>query len=545
MPTMKEHYAALRAASEAGDQEAVAYIRQQVVAEQQGMDRAEYNPTTGQSALRTGVEGVGRGISNIARNVGNMTGFVSDDEMTDASQLDSALMDTTAGKVGNFIGETAAVTLPTMGTAGLVGRAAGVAGGIARNAVGRGVIEGAVQGAITAGPDNRTAGGILGGAVGGVIPGAGTAYRALRSGVNPSASAQRLMRDGVSLTPGQMNPQGALNQIEEVAQAVPYLGNIVSGARQKGYQEFQHRVAQDVAPPGVSIRANADVARMMDDLSKSYNTAYDVVKGFPVSPVIMRTQGGDIPLGHAFKKATTFRGTVASDQERKAADGFLSNQMSKMKGRQNSSDDLISLRSEIRAKVRDKKGKDGWDGFVEILSNADKKVTDALDSQLPPAASKALKDTDAQYGKFKVLEDAVYKAKDQSGSFTPAQFSQAVRDATGKAEYAKGGGRMRDLSRSANDVFQPKQPLTGRQAVTAAPLIAAAYAFPGAVGIPAAASLAALYGTKAGRNFAAGQTAVQQGARQVEREIRRKVPKTARELTAGYSRNALVNYTGD
>ncbi len=94
------------------------------------------------------------------------------------------------------------------------------------------------------------------------------------------------------------------------------------------------------------------------------------------------------------------------------------------------------------------------------------------------------------------------------------------------------------------DVFQPKQPMTGRQAVTIAPLAAAIYANP-SLAIPAGASTAWIYGTKSGRNFAAGKLGVQQAARGVEREVRRAIPKEGRETVARYGRNALLTYADD
>jgi hypothetical protein len=53
--------------------------------------------------------GFGQGLSNVARNVGNIVGLVEDEEVEAAKRRDEALLDTGAGSVGSFAGETAAL----------------------------------------------------------------------------------------------------------------------------------------------------------------------------------------------------------------------------------------------------------------------------------------------------------------------------------------------------------------------------------------------------------------------------------------------------
>lgn len=538
---MKEHYAALKAASAAGDQEAVAYIREQARRQQEAEDRAAYNPTSGMSTSDQFWAGAGRGAVDVARNVGNIAGVYSDEQLRAANAEDAPLLDTTAGQVGNFVGQTAAVTIPTMGVAGLAGRATGTLGNIARNAIGRGMIEGATQGAIVAGPDRRLTGAAQGAAAGAVLPAAGGVYRAARSGVRPTANARRLMSEGVQLTPGQMNPAGALNQIEEGVQALPVVGNLVSSARDKGYRQFQATLANDVAPPGVSIRPSDNVQKMVDDLATAYDSAYDFAKGYPMAPVILRTKGGNVPLKDAFSSAVRDRGIYADDAARVKVGKFVVNKLTALRGRQTESADFIWLRSEIRAA---KRAADN-EGERKLLSAVEKQITEALDSHLPTDASTALRATDAQYGKFKIFEDAVWRSKSRPDGFTPEQFAQSVRDATAKGEYARGGGRLRDRADTAADVFQKRQPQTGRQVLTVGPLAAAAYAEPFTVGPLFGAATYGLYGTKLGNAFAAGNTGLQQGARSAERAVRRTISKADREAIAGVSRNALVNYLDD
>lgn len=536
--SIREHLAALQRAQSAGDEEAAEFIRNTMVAEQEAADRAAYDPARGQGAGQLFKEGVGRGAMNIGRNVGNILGVVSDERMAEAARQDAPLVATTPGKVGSFLGETATVALPTFGVAGLAGRSAGLIGKVAANPIGRGVIEGATQGAITAGPEHRMEGGVIGAATGAVLPAAGAAWRAARSGVRPTAAAQRLMNEGVQLTPGQMHPQGALNQLEEVAQAVPVAGKWFSRARERGYHQFQARVAQEVAPPGMTVKPSGDIHRIVDDIATGYDNAYTVAKGFPVRPIFLNTNGPNVPLLKMFENSAKAASTRASPEESKVMAKFLRDEIGRVKGGITKSDNLLEIRSNIRRAMREELPSSAK---FRILKLAEKDVTRTLESQLPSGPMKALRATDTQYAKFKIFEDAVARAKDQTGSFTPAQLSQAVRQATRTSEYAKGGGLLRERAQDAVDIFQAKQPLTGRQVVTAGPVIAAAAQNPVTVGVPLGLGTAFLYGTPYGNALAAGRTGLQQGMRAFERETRRKVPKLAREAAAFYGRNALVN----
>lgn len=85
----------------------------------------DWSPTSGQSGFDNFIAGVGQGASNIGRNLGNMVGLVSDEDLAEAKQLDEALLDTTAGSVGSFAGEMAA--LAPLGAAGAIPKAAGAA----------------------------------------------------------------------------------------------------------------------------------------------------------------------------------------------------------------------------------------------------------------------------------------------------------------------------------------------------------------------------------------------------------------------------------
>ncbi len=99
--------------------------------------KREFDPTEGMSTYEKFMAGMGKAFADTGRWVGNKVGLVSDAEIAEAKRLDTALMDTTAGKVGNALGDLA-VTAPL---GGLAVKAAVKTAQAARAAVAAGTIE--------------------------------------------------------------------------------------------------------------------------------------------------------------------------------------------------------------------------------------------------------------------------------------------------------------------------------------------------------------------------------------------------------------------
>lgn len=72
----------------------------------------KYDPTEGMSTGEKFLAGVGMGMTNVGRGIGQALGMVSRDDIAEARRLDKALSDTTAGTAGNITG-TVAAFLPT------------------------------------------------------------------------------------------------------------------------------------------------------------------------------------------------------------------------------------------------------------------------------------------------------------------------------------------------------------------------------------------------------------------------------------------------
>lgn len=459
------------------------------------------------------VEGIGRGMMNVVRHAGNLIGAVSDDDLARAAQLDAPLMSTTGGKIGNFIGETLPLAAAGGGLTAGMGAMGGVGARIAGNAVLNGALQGAGQGYLMGDPGNKLVSAAVGGVAGGAIPAAMGAGKKLAQGLSRTPAAQTLLDAGVDLTPGMMDPKGSANLAETVAEKIPFVGPAtVGGARDNAVQSWRQAMAQQAAAPGAQIAPGA-TNEMVDQAIQSYKPLYDQAKGFPILPTIMQDGAPNVPLSSALKSAVNSSGV--SDEARSSSTRIINNLASRIPKAADGtvdSSEYIAFRSALRDEAA-KQGADtlGKDRF-RILNAAQKKITDLLNSQLPPDAQAALNTADTNIRNAYVLKDALLKH--DLGNFTPHQVLAANADRLSGTQIMQGGDAQRKLAQAALEVFTPPVPLTGARNAGLLALTGAAIAAP-KVTLPIAGGYLGLLGSRTGRAFAAGQTAPQQYAQQL------------------------------
>lgn len=531
---------------------------------------ATYDPSSGGSTLQVGpwdtglrtpqwldrgLSGAGQGMTDILRHAGNLMGLQSDQQLQDAKALDAPLMDTTAGKVGNFIGTSAALAPIGMGAGAGLARMGALGARLAASPLASGAIQGAAQGALMADPGQRGQGALLGGALGGALPAAGGLIGKVARGMTRTPAAQTLLDEGISLTPGQMNPTGVANRMEQAVEGAFGVGDMVQNARENAMQQYNRAMVERSMAPGAKLPANVhDFNDMIDKAAESFDNAYDVGKGFPVGAKIMTNTGTDVPLSQALKPVLSQArpGITASDQKAISNNvQALLNQTVAAANRNGGmkSDDLLDLRSTLRDLVRGETGTDNASRARRaIYQDAASQVGQALESQLPKSASDALRAADQQYAKFAIIRNAAKAAKDAPGGPTPFQVSSAVAKATPPNLYARGGGLNRDLSKAAREVFQSNVPRTGLAGVGRLALTLAAAAGPTMthplIAGPALGGMAALTLTPWGRAAAAGNTAVQRALGGGLDRIAGMVPGQVKNLPGLYGRSGLLALLG-
>lgn len=183
------------------------------------------DPTAGMSTTQKVLAGVGKGMVDTARgayqlgaSLGHAAGLVSDEKMAqiqqqvdESRQLDQPLMHTTAGKVGDVIGQAApAVLMPEAGVAGAAVEG-GLMGAAQPVATGQSRLQNASMGAL-GGAGGAAAGKVLSGFLGG-LGGPGARQEAV----------DLLTKEGIPLSAAQTTGS-------KLAQTVERASGITSGA---------------------------------------------------------------------------------------------------------------------------------------------------------------------------------------------------------------------------------------------------------------------------------------------------------------------------
>lgn len=485
----------------------------------------KYGPLSGMSDTDKVLAGTGRGMVHTANSIGNIAGLVPNSTLQTEKEIDAPLLSTGAGRFGNIAGE-AAVTAPLgMGTGALAGRAAPILAG----PLAQGVIQGGVQGAATADPGERAKNTLVGALTGGTVAGGGRVASTAINGLGRTPAAQALIDQGVSLTPGQMNPAGAMNQFEQAGESLPGFKQIIDPAREAAERQYQALVIQRGAAPGAApIRPSENIHDMLQQAYDSYGPLYDQARGYPTSPSIVRTAGADIPLTTSFQQASRAPGVPRSLQQ--SENGWLQDRLTQLP-RNPQSEDLLQLRSDIRQRARNAGLKTDTDSghIANINGRAEQSVTAALNSQLPPQPLQALARADSNYGNYKIIENAVAKSKDNLAGLTPQKLSQSIYDSAADPAYARGGGGpLRDLAQAGTQVFQTVSPPNGSRVATLA--MGGAGVLHPTVGLPVAAGMLGLTGTQTGRRLAAGATAPQQATQRLIASLNSRLPQPVRNV---------------
>jgi hypothetical protein len=299
----------------------------------------------------------------------------------------------------------------------------------------------------------------------------------------PSEAAKYLRAKGVSgLTLGQENPRGVMNQLEEGAQSLGGVGPAIQGQRQAGRTDWQRLVMEQAVPPsGRAPAHDLPLPEQLDDIANQFNKAYGEIKGRIIAP---ETSAG-LPLKppRVSKGMGASRGAMlsavddpdiaATPEQRDFARKYLLNQSGLLPDSGGvGSEVLLKLRSNIRAKAREVAQIDGLNGAKPILDAAEEAVTDALESQLPKKSVAQLRDTDAAYRRYKVLDSLMWTTGDAPDGFTPAGLQNAIRQNTARGKFARGGGpeELRGLARAGREVFDMRVRPTGERALVTGPL---------------------------------------------------------------------------
>jgi hypothetical protein len=327
--------------------------------------------------------------------------------------------------------------------------------------------QGAVAGSGYAKEGERLKGAGIGAAIGGPL---GAAIPAAIGGVSrlamPKSSAggeaQKLIQEGISLTPGQ-RMGGAVQTFEEAATSLPFLGGAIKGAQKRGIEDFNRAaINRALKPIGEKLDDNTPVGRsaieeMLEKTSKAYEDLLPNMR-FEMD-VRFRSQLNELIESAQFLSPATankFNKIVETNIAKKLdAKGGISGET--FKGIE---EDLGKLATKLS-------------GAMEIegrqLAGATKELQTLIRESLQrtnPNQAQQLRQINKSYRLGSIVEDASGKAPGKNaGVFTPSNLDRAVKSAKtfGKAKraYVKGKAPMQDLSDPAVQRLSQTLPESG------------------------------------------------------------------------------------
>lgn len=435
--------------------------------------------TAGMSTFDRAAAGVGKSISDMWLGLRSLTGNASGEEVAERRRLDAPLMDTTAGTVGNIVGQVGMALAPGGAIAG-AGRLANAAGaarsgaaltraGMAamtpttlRGAAGLGAGFGAIQPAVSM--EERFGNAALGGAgaAGGFAALSGLA-RAVRP--NTDEAVQGLLRQGVTPTPGQILG-GIFKRTEEALTSVPIVGDAIKAGQGRAVADLNRAVAgRALAPVGVKLPKGVEgreaVSFVGDTLGKKYddllpNLTMQADGGFISDVINLRNMvsSGSIDPAKAQQFESLLQNQVLS-KFMPGADGAPTLTGQTMKGIES---DLGQLASRFRTSPDPDQQMVG-DALLELQSVLRSNV-----ERMNPQYAKELRAINEGYAVFKRMQRAASGVGAEEGVFSAAQLQGAVKalDRTkDKRAFAQGSALLQDLSEPAKAVLGNRVPDSG------------------------------------------------------------------------------------
>lgn len=406
--------------------------------------QAPKSPVDGMGAAQRFFAGVGAGMANTARGVGQAAGLVSEQDIQRSRERDAPLMNTFAGKAGSVVGSVASL-LPTMLIPG------------ANTLTGAALI-GAGSGAAmpVAGDESRLGNAAIGGA-------AGLAGGALAKGISrvlapkTSTEVMGLIDEGITPTPGQALG-GTFRRVEEASKSIPFVGGGIRNAERRAMEDFNktalNRALEPIGAKSTAI-GNDGVIQARTLIGGAYDDALAMLKKVNV----------DTRFSNELTRIKNMGNTLPPNIKRQL-NGIINDQLTNKltPNKTVSGDSFKQIVSEFgRLGSGYKSGANGFD--QQQLGDALLSVKDSLmglAGRQNPAAKAALQKADKAYAQLLRVENAAARA--QEGIFTPAQLaaaSKAMDKSARKVATAQGGALMQDFAQAGRNVLGETLPNSG------------------------------------------------------------------------------------
>lgn len=304
--------------------------------------------------------------------------------------------------------------------------------------------EGAAMGAVTGGLVQRGADRIA----------QGITNRAAARAANPS-DARILSNAGVELTPGQMLG-GGWKRAEDALTSVPIMGDAIRGAQRRGLESFNDAAIADTLQAVGSTttrRGRGRIADASEAFGEGYSATLDPVRAVP------KPQGYDDALR-----------AIADDPalppvQRRNLRSLIANTVGR-------ADDAIDgqawkrIDSELSADINAAQTGAASAPEQRLLRDKLIEVRNLWSERLAATSPNALEEVrrlDDAFANFSIIRKATsdVASAGRGAEASPASMNRAVRQAAGEGRYARGGGRLQELSDAAMTVLPSSVPDSG------------------------------------------------------------------------------------
>lgn len=470
------------------------YKRRQAGVDLKNRDPGEYDPESeefkklhgpavGESGGKLFLEGIGSGMVSGIKNIGNITEKITpqrllvkaigaklgydttpemfkDKALKEQEKVDAPLADTTAGSLGQVVGETA-ITAPIGAGAGTGARAIAAAPRALRavpllaralgSAPGRSAVEGLTVGYIGGDPDHRIEAALEGGALGaGFTKAAKIGGRLVRGLVKRSDAADDLVQlasqhgDDVHVPLSQAAGDQDLptrlvkTLYRSVLPNIPGVEGRLAGQSEEALKKIRGMVLKEATPDGVSLPANA-----VDDISSSVRT---LRAGFDKSyDDIVKTEIFRIPKNVTKGLEKFIRGkiTTIDDTSLNRAVSGIDSIIDRYRSGNLVVDgtNILNIKNEISSLIKQTANQQEKQALIQ----GQKVVDGIIKSKLAGVGDKLAKyeALSEPYANFSVLRKAAAAAKPNKGNFSPNQLARASKDPS----------QMLHLAQTANQVL--------------------------------------------------------------------------------------------
>jgi hypothetical protein len=279
--------------------------------------------------------------------------------------------------------------------------------------------------------------------------GAGKVLGKTLKGFTPTKAAQKLIDEGITLTPGQASKSGFPRGSEYVLNVLPFTAKSVERQRERAVQQMNKVALNKAAPEGVTVTegGHEGIKQLKTAFPKAYKKAWEKAGKLDDNSLLSLMQDvenlydiGDIGKT-PIKRLNDKIGVYLGDKSAKNLD-MLDNQ----------------FRKEIKS---------AWSQNKPDLAEELGKARSKLRQNINPQAKEALENIDKQYGKYSVVKRATESLSGATpndemlaGFYDPKELLKASvsqgKKYGGKA--ATGEGPLQDFAGAATASMARKEP---------------------------------------------------------------------------------------